>query len=208
MQKLNVDDLKKYEIIPGVPGYMVSKDGSVICVRGNRLSLVKESKGRVILQPIDHPKHGYRVDDLVARAYIIEYRPGDRIIHIDGDKSNNKLNNLRIESMYDPDECWTQIKGYERLYEISSKGRVRSVTRISEYKRGDKVVKRLLESKLMSPWKGHYSRVYILTKDKQSKLYTLKNLMRDNWDEEVLLNWMSTPLYKNLPDLVGSDSER
>lgn len=40
-----------------------------------------------------------RVDELVAEAFIKGYKPGMEIIHIDGNKTNDRLDNLRIAEL-------------------------------------------------------------------------------------------------------------
>ena len=51
------------------------------------------------------------------------------IQHIDGNKANNNINNLKLVNIMNKikdDEIWKQIKGYENIYDISNYGRVRT----------------------------------------------------------------------------------
>lgn len=78
------------------------------------------------------------VDKLVAEHFCKEYQEGMDISHIDGDTTNNRVDNLRchwFENM--PGEIWKPIKGFEGLYEVSNMGRVLSLERISIH--GNKV---------------------------------------------------------------------
>ena len=65
---------------------------------------------------------------LVASYFGEGYEDGMQIIHVDGDISNNKIDNLSFKWMEDlPGEQWKPIKNFEGLYEVSNMGRFRSV---------------------------------------------------------------------------------
>jgi hypothetical protein len=65
---------------------------------------------------------------LVASCFGEGYEDGMQIIHIDGDISNNRIDNLSFNWMEDlPGEQWKPIKNFEGLYEVSNMGRFRSV---------------------------------------------------------------------------------
>lgn len=65
---------------------------------------------------------------LVASHFGEGYEDGMQIIHVDGDISNNRIDNLSFKWMEDlPDEQWKPIKNFEGLYEVSNMGRFRSV---------------------------------------------------------------------------------
>lgn len=65
---------------------------------------------------------------LVASHFGEGYEDGMQIIHVDGDISNNKIDNLSFKWMEDlPGEQWKPIKNFEGLYEVSNMGRFRSV---------------------------------------------------------------------------------
>ena len=77
-------------------------------------------------------KYTPAVDKLVAEHFCKEYQKGMDISHIDGDTTNNRVDNLRchwFENM--PGETWKPIKGFEGLYEVSNMGRIISLERIS-----------------------------------------------------------------------------
>lgn len=72
------------------------------------------------------------IDRLVAEHFCEEYQDGMEIDHIDGNTTNNRVDNLRCHWFENlPDEEWKPIKGYEGLYEVSNMGRVMSLERIS-----------------------------------------------------------------------------
>lgn len=65
---------------------------------------------------------------LVASHFGEGYEDGMQIIHVDGDISNNRIDNLSFKWMEDlPGEQWKPIKNFEGLYEVSNMGRFRSV---------------------------------------------------------------------------------
>ena len=65
---------------------------------------------------------------LVASYFGEGYEDGMQIIHVDGDISNNRIDNLSFKWMEDlPGEQWKPIKNFEGLYEVSNMGRFRSV---------------------------------------------------------------------------------
>ena len=65
---------------------------------------------------------------LVASHFGEGYEDGMQIIHVDGDISNNRIDNLSFKWMEDlPGEQWKPIKNFEGLYEVSNMGRLRSV---------------------------------------------------------------------------------
>ena len=69
-------------------------------------------------------------------------------------------------------EIWKPVKGYEGFYEVSSKGRVRSVERIDA--RGQH-----RKSKLMSVKKIQNAKKVTFFRDGKSKTFTLKKLVAD-----------------------------
>ena len=69
-------------------------------------------------------------------------------------------------------ELWKPIKGYEGFYEVSSKGRVRSVERIDA--RGQH-----RKSKIMSVKKIQNAKKVTFFRDGKSKTFTLKKLVAD-----------------------------
>ena len=78
-------------------------------------------------------------------------------------------------------ELWKPIKGYEGFYEVSSKGRVRSVERIDA--RGQH-----RKSKIMSVKKIQNAKKVTFFRDGKSKTFTLKKLVADAFLEKPKAN--------------------
>jgi hypothetical protein len=77
-------------------------------------------------------KYTPALDKLVAEHFCEDYQDGMEIDHIDGDTTNNRVDNLRCHWFDNlPGEEWKPIKGFEGLYEVSNMGRVLSLPRIS-----------------------------------------------------------------------------
>lgn len=77
-------------------------------------------------------KYTPSVDKLVAEHFCKEYHDGMEIEHIDGDRTNNSVENLRFHWFENlQGEKWKPIKGFEGLYEVSNMGRVLSLERVS-----------------------------------------------------------------------------
>lgn len=74
-------------------------------------------------------------------------------------------------------EVWKPVKGYEGLYEVSNKGRVRSVERRDA--RGQ-----LRKSKIMSVKKIQNAKKVTFFRDGKSKTFTLKKLVADAFLEK------------------------
>lgn len=73
-----------------------------------------------------------RVSLIVAQAFIGAAPENSKIVHMDGDKTNNVLSNI----IYAPDvdifeyreqEFWKDIEGFNEKYQVSNFGRVRSI---------------------------------------------------------------------------------
>ena len=62
-------------------------------------------------------------------------------------------------------ELWLPIEGYEGLYEVSDRGRVRSLGRIVEFKKFGKSVKSLKKGKVLDPVKRDEYLGVCLSKD-------------------------------------------
>ena len=78
-------------------------------------------------------------------------------------------------------EVWKPVKGYEGLYEVSNKGRVRSVERRDA--RGQ-----LRKSKIMSVKKIQNAKKVTFFRDGKSKTFTLKKLVADAFLETPKTN--------------------
>lgn len=99
--KINHNEFKQ---IPSCPGYMVSRDGRVYSIKSNSLLVQHETeKGYFRVNvTIDGQCYHRRVHRLVAETYIPNDNPElDTVDHIDGDKSNNSVENLQWMSRGD-----------------------------------------------------------------------------------------------------------
>jgi len=86
-------------------------------------------------------------------------------------------NNIRANIM----EQWKPVKGYEKYYEISTSGRIRSLTRD---KRGRNVFYKL-KGKELKPFKSKKGYLYInLSKDGIKKKYLIHTLVWDNFGDK------------------------
>ena len=99
-----------------------------------------------------------------------------------------------------PAECWRWIPGYEGLYQVSTRGRVRSVDRWVTCKEGSKTgSKRFLEGKILSPKRNKegYLRV---------KLYRNGKLRRFAVHRMVAMAWIDNPMDK--PEVNHLDEQK
>ena len=80
----------------------------------------------------------FRVDKLVAKAFVKQLAGQTELVHIDGNPYNNRADNLKwADKWSDKDgEVWKDIDGYEGIYQVSSIGRVRSLDRVYIMKNG------------------------------------------------------------------------
>lgn len=84
--------------IPGLPGYFATSGGDIISMQSrwpsmNGRVLAKSMAGAGYLKVSPNAKTMY-VHHLVALAFIGQRAPGMQINHIDGDKRNNRPDNL------------------------------------------------------------------------------------------------------------------
>lgn len=99
-----------------------------------------------------------------------------------------------------PNECWRWIPGYEGLYQVSTRGRVRSVDRWVTCKEGSKTgSKRFLEGKILSPKRNKegYLRV---------KLYRNGKLRYFKIHRLVAMAWLDNPMDK--PEVNHLDEQK
>lgn len=100
--------------INGFPNYAISNLGEIVNIKYSRsLKPRVNSRGynHVILFGDDGRKE-YYVHQLVAQCFIGDFRHGSHIIHIDGDRSNNSVDNLRMRgSRGDIDYVPVRVRG-------------------------------------------------------------------------------------------------
>jgi hypothetical protein len=95
MNREQIIQMARPKSIPSAPGYFIDRDGEVYNHRGRRLAQQVTAKGycRVHLQ-INGETKSKSVHSLVAEVFIGPKPKGLQIRHLDGNKCNNKPNNL------------------------------------------------------------------------------------------------------------------
>lgn len=136
--------------IPTLHPYEVSSKGQVRNSLTNHILACDKLTNQVDLM-VDHKDTYFRVPDLMGCAFLgldINDKFRSRILFKDKDSHNWELSNLYVEDLSDlPGEEWKLIAVCNQYpdgpqYLISTKGRVKRLAFIEEYKRGSKVVKR------------------------------------------------------------------
>jgi len=95
----------------------------------------------------------YNVNNLVASHFMPEYKKGMVVTNIDGDITNNAVQNLSLSwPLSIQGEEWKDIKGFEGRYQISNMGRVRSLDR---YDRRNRLVKGCMLNPSINKGKGY-----------------------------------------------------
>ena len=107
--------------------------------------------------PVKGSNTVYPVKYLVACAFLgvdITSNTKPKIRHKDRDYSNIQLDNLEIVDTSDlVDEHWKDIKGFEGIYQVSDKGRVKRLAREETYIQNDtgQLCKRRYPDRLIKP---------------------------------------------------------
>jgi len=100
----------EFRPIPGFPGYQVGSDGSIRSCRVPKSGVLRETWK--VLKPAPDPQTGYRrvslrrdgktirkyVHSVVLETFTVPRPPGMECCHNDGDRSNNRLENLRWDT--------------------------------------------------------------------------------------------------------------
>lgn len=84
--------------IEGYPNYAISNYGEVVNIKfGRSLKPRTNSRGyqHVVLFG-EHGRKDYYIHQLVAEVFLGDFRTGAHIYHIDDDRSNNHVTNLRL----------------------------------------------------------------------------------------------------------------
>lgn len=116
--------VSRYGEVARIPGYVKTKKGNYQRYNGG---VLKPYQGQVYLSK-DSVVTSYYVKELVALAFIPEFKLGDPLFKICGD--SDSLDNLSLDaSFYRDDPDWFDIPGYEGLYQIRKDSKVRSVPR-------------------------------------------------------------------------------
>lgn len=97
-------EVEEFRVIPTYEDYMVSNYGSVKSMKYGKERLMKLPKNKEGYPMVNLRSNGksyvQTVHKLVAMAFLAHKPNGITMVvdHIDGDKSNNKLSNLRVVS--------------------------------------------------------------------------------------------------------------
>lgn len=154
--------------------YWVSSDGQVKS-KFNRTLKSNSSKGQKCVSIIiDGQTTVYEIRHLIAYAFLgyeITNPVKPKLIHKDGNYSNIQLNNLELADYSDlEDEIWKDVKGFENIYQISNKGRVKRLPREDRYIRKDtgKSCIRRVGEKILKPSlsnKDGYAQINLVHKE-------------------------------------------
>lgn len=149
--------IEVWKDIPTLEGrYQVSTLGNV---RSNaRVLSTNANKGpKIVSIVIDGNIKVFEVRHLMAYTFLgadINSRSKPKLIHIDGNFKNIQLDNLKLADYSDLDnEEWKDIEGFENIYQVSNKGRIKRLAHIDTYTRRDtgKVCHRNVGEKILKP---------------------------------------------------------
>ena len=101
------------------PGYWIYKDGTIIGLKGKEMKPIVDSGGRIRIAIVcthNNKKYMKSISRLVAENFIPNPENKPQVDHIDGDRSNNHVSNLRwvtnIENQMHRDEQGNTGAGY------------------------------------------------------------------------------------------------
>jgi len=119
--------------------------GNTRIKKGKILTPSKYSNGELYVRFYHNGKTScFKVHRLVAETFNPDEDFSLFVIHINGNKHDNRVENLAFVDKLPsnivnlPDEEWKPIVGYEGLYEVSNMGRVKSLNRTLPNKTGGK----------------------------------------------------------------------
>lgn len=158
-----------------------NQNGNFECKRLQRGKIMKPKIGPRGREELNLCKEGkkvmFRVDMLVAKAFLDNPHNIVAVKNVGGDLLNNKVSNLiwddGIESLNG--EVWENIRGYEGYYQISNLSRVKSLTRVVVKGNGQKMIlcEKLINSHIIS---GYFS-VMLSKGNEGAKTLTIHKLM-------------------------------
>lgn len=118
--------------------YVVNRDGCIKRIDTGRILKQTKIKNDYFVQLCYNNSKNKRlvlVKNIVYSAFVskVEYGGQKKVFYLDGDSRNNSASNLSLldKTLYRriKDERWIPIKEHEGFYEVSNKGRIRSVDR-------------------------------------------------------------------------------
>ena len=103
---INTNELTEYKNIPGFPNYKVNEDGIIISTRFGKAKQLKPNTATGYNQyclVVEGKKFAVYSHTAVAMTYLGHARDGYNVVvdHIDNDKSNNHVSNLRLTTQRD-----------------------------------------------------------------------------------------------------------
>lgn len=99
--------------IEGYPNYAISNHGEVVNIKFGR-SLKPRANSRGYYQVVlygDIGRREYYLHQLVAEVFLGDFRSGAHIRHLDGDKQNNNVTNLRLRGGISGDYETDYVRG-------------------------------------------------------------------------------------------------
>ena len=129
---------KEWFVIPTHPKYLITKNGDVMGAKmKKRLSRKVCDTGYLAVQ-LQYGKNGIRcyIHDLLADTFFGGRDYTKRVVYKDENYNNTSVENISFVDMDMTPACesldgevWLPVVGYEGCYEVSNKGRVRTVER-------------------------------------------------------------------------------
>lgn len=160
---------ERWKTIPGFPNYEVSDAGNAR--RVGKTNNLKQYRGRITLYHGKNNPIKLHIGEVVSFLFIGKM-PTDHIVwHINGDIRDNRVENLKYvpKCYYDMEDIegeeWMDIPDYDGLYQISSKGRARSVF-CDTNRSGDK---RIIKQRVLKPTITNYGYLVVGLTDKNGK---------------------------------------
>lgn len=127
---------EEWKYIEGYEGlYKISNFGKVFGIKNNKEMawVLNKDCSYVVSLSKNGKQKQFVISRLVAQMFIPEYTKWSKVVHIDGDKSNCKVDNLKViffepesDDKYGGEEEWRDIDGFEGMFKVSNYGRIKS----------------------------------------------------------------------------------
>ena len=129
---------KEWFVIPTHPEYLITKDGEIMGKKMKKLLARRFTDVGYLAVLLQNGKRSQRcyVHDLLAETFLGGRDYTKTVVYADGDYKNTSINNISFTDADQTPACgsiegeaWLPVVGYEGLYEVSNKGRVRTKER-------------------------------------------------------------------------------